>query len=99
MSKPTGGQTTTCDKCGEPRVIYPPTPEYKDMLLQPCEEGDSIERAFDCERCNEINKRYWDKEHVIFVSGGSSQHNDELSSRYRGDKRDFVIRDDDIPHY
>ena len=61
--KLTGGQTTTCDKCDKPRVIYPPTPEYSEMLLEPCPKGDSIEKAFECKSCGEMNNRYWDKNH------------------------------------
>jgi hypothetical protein len=65
---PSGGQTTTCDKCGEPRVVYPPTPEYSELLLQPCPQGDSILRPFQCQSCDEINKRHWDKKHPIVQS-------------------------------
>jgi hypothetical protein len=71
--KPSGGQTTTCDKCEEPRVIYPPTPDYTQMLLQPCPEGDSIERAFECEKCGEMNTRHWDKEHILIASSDDDQ--------------------------
>jgi endogenous inhibitor of DNA gyrase (YacG/DUF329 family) len=64
---PSGGKTTTCDKCGEPSVIYPPTPDYTELLLQPCEKGDSMERPFECRNCGEINKRHWDKGHAIIT--------------------------------
>jgi uncharacterized protein with PIN domain len=69
MTKATGGQTTTCKKCSAPRVLYPPSSEYKDLMLEPCEEGDSIERAFECLNCGEMNKIYWDKDHFLIVTG------------------------------
>ena len=64
MTKSTGGQITACKKCSTPRVLYPPSPEYKHLILQPCKEGDSIESTFDCLNCGEMNKIYWDKDHV-----------------------------------
>jgi hypothetical protein len=38
------------------------------LMLEPCEEGDSIEGAFECLNCGEMNKIYWDKDHALFVS-------------------------------
>jgi hypothetical protein len=67
MTKSTGGQINTCKKCSTPRVLYPPGPEYKHLILEPCEEGDSIESTFECLNCGEINKIYWDKGHVSKV--------------------------------
>jgi hypothetical protein len=67
MTKSTGGQVTTCKKSSTPRVLYPPGPEYKHLILEPCEEGDSIESTFECLNCGEINKIYWDKGHVSKV--------------------------------
>jgi hypothetical protein len=51
-----GGKTTTtiCDKCRETHVIYP--------------QRDSLERAFECKKCGQINKRYWDRIHFIAES-------------------------------
>jgi len=67
QENPSGGQTTTCDKCGEPNVIYPPTPDISEMLLEPCPRGDSLERVFQCKKCTEMNKRYWDRRHLVPV--------------------------------
>jgi DNA-directed RNA polymerase subunit M/transcription elongation factor TFIIS len=65
-----GGKTTTttCDKCGETHVVYPPSPDYPNMLLQPCPQLDSLERAFECKKCGQINKRHWDRRHFIAES-------------------------------
>ena|ERR671921_19031 len=68
MTKSTGGQIITCKKCSTPRVLYPPSPEYKHLMLEPCEEGHSIEMAFECLNCGEMNRIYWDKDHALFVS-------------------------------
>lgn len=69
--QPTGGQTIGCRRCGEPKVVYPPIPEFKDILLEPCDEGDSMESGFECERCGLINKIYWDKDHPLFMSASN----------------------------
>ena len=51
-----GKTTTTCDKCGETHVIYPPSPDYPNMLLQACPQRDSLERVFECKKCGQLNK-------------------------------------------
>lgn len=87
MSKPTGGVTTTCDKCGEPCVVYPPTPEYPELLLQPCPKGDSLERPFQCGSCDEINKRHWDRKHLFIATSKPHYESDEDElMRYRSSR-------------
>jgi hypothetical protein len=53
------------------RVLYPSSPEYKDLMLEPCKEGDSIESTFECLNCGEMNKIYWDKDHALFLSASN----------------------------
>jgi len=67
-SQVSGGQTTVCDKCEAPQVLYPPIPKFNIMLLQPCDKGDSIEKTFECKSCGEMNKRYWDAKHGSVVT-------------------------------
>jgi hypothetical protein len=71
MTKSTGGQIATCKKCSTPRVLYPTSPEYKHLILEPCKEGDSIESTFECLNCGEMNKIYWDKDHALFMSASN----------------------------
>jgi len=83
-----GGRSTTCDKCGEARKIYPPTPEYPELLLEPCSQGDSIERPFQCNECGEMNRRYWDKAHGYSISSrGSTTERNE--GEYRPERTEF----------
>jgi hypothetical protein len=60
--KPYGGQTVTCE-CGYPKIVYPPTPDYTNVSLEPCSEGDSVKRSFKCNECQTLNTYYWDKTH------------------------------------
>jgi hypothetical protein len=64
MTKSSGGQIITCKKCNTPRVLYSISSEYKHSILEPCKGGDSIESTFECLNCGEMNKIYWDKDHV-----------------------------------
>lgn len=80
--QPSGGKTVTCE-CGHPKVVYPPIPEYVNVYLEPCPQGDSIQRFFDCDNCTKRITYYWDRPH--FYSGiilTVSQKRDDIDNPY-----------------
>lgn len=58
-----GGHTISCQDCGDPYTVYPPSSEYVETRLEPCPRGDTRESLFDCEGCTKINIFYWHKRH------------------------------------
>jgi hypothetical protein len=78
--RPAGGQTITCE-CGHAKVVYPPTPEYTTVILEPCSEGDSVKRFFDCNECQRRNTYYWDKSH-FYSATVESENKPYFSTMY-----------------
>lgn len=64
MDKPLTGKTISCKNCGNPTMLYPPSPEYVTILLERCSKGDSIEVFFECYDCKDKNTIFWDIKHL-----------------------------------
>jgi hypothetical protein len=57
------GTTISCITCGSPKVLYPPSTEYTEILRENCPRNDTKMGNFDCTKCQEINEFYWHKKH------------------------------------
>jgi hypothetical protein len=60
-----GGIAISCTDCGSPKMVYPPSTEYSEILLETCLRNDTRRGFFDCDNCNQRNEYYWHKKHNL----------------------------------
>jgi len=61
-------RTYACTNCGHPFDAYPPDDGHTIVMLEPCDKGDSIKIAYECENCHGQNVRYWDIHHFVIAT-------------------------------
>ena len=65
----------SCDNCGKKITAYPPDGTYTLLSVKRCCEK-SLERFYECDSCDNRNKRFWCYSHFFFASGSTKTDND-----------------------
>ena len=60
-----GGTTISCKTCSSPKVLYPPSTEYTEIILEKCSRNDTKMGNFECVSCKDVNEYYWHKKHNL----------------------------------
>ena len=60
-----GSFVVECEVCHNKNSIYPPSRDYVKIIPRPCERQDSMERPYNCQKCEKPYKVHWDLDHSI----------------------------------